>query len=280
MAMSMHWLAEQYPDDIDLGGQTWYETNTKLKTDLQWSCKVGTLVVNIVPGKMAFLQREDKDISDGWQVKYQAKSFPGATFPAKYIVGNMIACRVGLDAPPTFDFILQELQEGEDVEIHIGWLDANGNRNGGHSLGVRGALRHGNKMYIWTTDDGDQEGGPPQTVQQRCARPKPDDDTPAQDGGLRDAHLSQVVLDGAGQMHLLGLEANNRVELVTSESPPRPNQPPCCPWDCDGDGTVGIVDLLDLLGGWGAPGACDFDGDGAIGITDLLKMLANWGPCP
>ncbi len=54
-----------------------------------------------------------------------------------------------------------------------------------------------------------------------------------------------------------------------------------CPWDCgDGDGTVGLVDFLGLLAGWGQPGPCDFDGGGVVGITDFLALLANWGPCP
>ena len=53
-----------------------------------------------------------------------------------------------------------------------------------------------------------------------------------------------------------------------------------CPWDCgNGDGTVGIVDFLALLGDWGGPCACDFDG-GGIGITDFLELLAHWGVCP
>ncbi len=53
-----------------------------------------------------------------------------------------------------------------------------------------------------------------------------------------------------------------------------------CPWDCgDGDGTVGIVDYLALLIGWGQPGPCDFDG-GGVGDVDQLKLLGNWGPCP
>ncbi|MHC4414829.1 MAG: hypothetical protein ACYS0G_06050 [Planctomycetota bacterium] len=52
--------------------------------------------------------------------------------------------------------------------------------------------------------------------------------------------------------------------------------------DLDGDGVVGIVDLLMLLGTWGPCGACDhcpadLDGDCAVGITDLLLLLANWG---
>ncbi len=56
---------------------------------------------------------------------------------------------------------------------------------------------------------------------------------------------------------------------------------PLCPADLDGDGTVGILDLLALLAAWGIDpgGPPDFDGDGVVGILDLLTLLANWGPC-
>ncbi|MCZ6542348.1 MAG: hypothetical protein O6768_01645, partial [Planctomycetota bacterium] len=55
------------------------------------------------------------------------------------------------------------------------------------------------------------------------------------------------------------------------------------PGDLDGDGTVGILDLLSLLADWGPcpdpPDVCpaDLDGDGSVGILDLLTLLANWG---
>ncbi len=54
-----------------------------------------------------------------------------------------------------------------------------------------------------------------------------------------------------------------------------------CPADLDGDGNVGILDLLSLLAAWGTNpgGPPDFDGDGAVGILDLLTLLANWGEC-
>ena len=54
-----------------------------------------------------------------------------------------------------------------------------------------------------------------------------------------------------------------------------------CPWDCgDGEGMIGIVDFLALLGQWSLVGTpCDFDG-GGVGIVDFLKLLANWGDCP
>ena len=56
----------------------------------------------------------------------------------------------------------------------------------------------------------------------------------------------------------------------------------CCVGDIDGDGDVGVKDLLDLLGAWGPNPLhpADFNGDGSVGVSDLLTMLANWGTCP
>lgn len=63
-----------------------------------------------------------------------------------------------------------------------------------------------------------------------------------------------------------------RLESIECDEP--------CLADCgDGDGIVGIVDLLALLAGWGGTGPCDLDG-GGIGINDLLALLAEWGACP
>ena len=55
-----------------------------------------------------------------------------------------------------------------------------------------------------------------------------------------------------------------------------------CPWDLDGDGDVGVTDLLAILAAWGTPslGPPDFDGDGFVGVTDLLALLGAWGVCP
>ena len=59
----------------------------------------------------------------------------------------------------------------------------------------------------------------------------------------------------------------------------------CCPGDLDGSGSVGVKDLLFLLGAWGPcpkKGDCpaDFDNTGDVGVKDLLFLLGNWGPCP
>ncbi len=55
-----------------------------------------------------------------------------------------------------------------------------------------------------------------------------------------------------------------------------------CPWDMDDDGSVGVPDLLSLLGQWNTNpgGPPDFDDDGDVGVKDLLVLLGNWGPCP
>ena len=57
-----------------------------------------------------------------------------------------------------------------------------------------------------------------------------------------------------------------------------------CPWDLNGDGTVGDIDKEILLFCWGrCCGICckaDFDSDGDVGVPDLLALLGNWGPCP
>jgi len=54
--------------------------------------------------------------------------------------------------------------------------------------------------------------------------------------------------------------------------------------DIDGDGVVGILDFLLLLGDWGncpdpCPPTCaaDLDADCTVGILDFLLLLGNWG---
>jgi hypothetical protein len=53
--------------------------------------------------------------------------------------------------------------------------------------------------------------------------------------------------------------------------------------DVNGDGTVDVLDFLELLATWGpCPGPCppscpaDFDGDCEVGILDFLTVLAEW----
>lgn len=55
-----------------------------------------------------------------------------------------------------------------------------------------------------------------------------------------------------------------------------------CDADLDGNGSVGVIDLLILLGNWGPCTDCndcpaDLDGDCTVGVIDLIMLLSNWG---
>ncbi len=68
---------------------------------------------------------------------------------------------------------------------------------------------------------------------------------------------------------------NKAIELC-NPNPPPPGA------DLDGDGNVGVPDLLILLEAWGeCPPGCncppDFNSDGSVGVPDLLHLLAQWG---
>jgi serine protease AprX len=53
-----------------------------------------------------------------------------------------------------------------------------------------------------------------------------------------------------------------------------------CPADCNGDGVVGVSDLLAIIDGWGTDSGCDVNGDGNIDVLDLLAAVGSWGECP
>ena len=54
-----------------------------------------------------------------------------------------------------------------------------------------------------------------------------------------------------------------------------------CPLDLDGDGVVGVSDLLIVLADWGPCPLCtgDLDADGAVDVNDLLLIIGSWGSC-
>ena len=54
-----------------------------------------------------------------------------------------------------------------------------------------------------------------------------------------------------------------------------------CAADLDGNGSVGVDDLLAVIADWGCSGcSTDIDGDGIVGVNDLLSIISGWGSCP
>lgn len=54
-----------------------------------------------------------------------------------------------------------------------------------------------------------------------------------------------------------------------------------CPADVNGDQSVDIDDLFQVLGAWGTCDECaeDITDDGLVDIDDVFAVLAEWGPC-
>ena len=54
-----------------------------------------------------------------------------------------------------------------------------------------------------------------------------------------------------------------------------------CTGDADGDGMVGVSDILIVIDMWGqSGGAGDINGDGTVDVGDLLSIVDAWGACP
>ena len=53
-----------------------------------------------------------------------------------------------------------------------------------------------------------------------------------------------------------------------------------CAADLDGNGSVGVDDLLAVIADWGCAGCeSDINGDGLVGVDDLLEVISSWGIC-
>ncbi|MCH2135952.1 MAG: hypothetical protein MK101_05150 [Phycisphaerales bacterium] len=52
-----------------------------------------------------------------------------------------------------------------------------------------------------------------------------------------------------------------------------------CPGDVDGDGLVGVKDLLLVLADWDGAGIGDVNGDGIVDVNDILFVVGAWGGC-
>ena len=81
---------------------------------------------------------------------------------------------------------------------------------------------------------------------------------------------SLVILADSDETLITGIAASPGPAVVS------------CPADTNGDNEVNVLDLLDLLGHWGACDECpqDLNNNGAVDVADLLALLGQWGPCP
>jgi hypothetical protein len=138
------------------------------------------------------------------------------------------------------------------------------------------------------------EGPPgPHTVMEDVATPFPGELCDCHEltgDGIMDLSLKFKSGDLVEALELDGLPAGSLVELVVSGQLLGGTEfaaSDCIrivpPGDINGDGAVGVADLLILLATWGScpapPAECagDLDGTGSVGVLDLLALLADWG---
>lgn len=71
------------------------------------------------------------------------------------------------------------------------------------------------------------------------------------------------------------------VEVIYAADSVTVRIPTPCPADLDGSGGVDVLDIIAMLGAWGAnPGdPADLNSDDVVNVFDLLELLAAWGSC-
>ncbi|MHC4416383.1 MAG: hypothetical protein ACYS0G_13990 [Planctomycetota bacterium] len=192
---------------------------------------------------MQFSPTESGHLSDVWVAMWNVPLDPG---PDVVIVR---LARNPNNAPPTPDDVMEQWTLTEfgswsqwNPPIHL--------EGDGSSY-----LEAGSSYWLWAS------AGHPQTWCGWCLNPDP---------GLTCPHT--LRREGEDWLPIANETASAfRVDVMPPDE---------CPADFDGDGTVGIRDLLSLLAAWGDSGVPqDLDHDGVVGIRDLLALLAAWGPC-
>jgi hypothetical protein len=161
-ANSLHWLVQQHSE---LSGDT-----TSLRTKVEFLKHFMSLAQrdsngvrfdSMVVGKLTLIDSLKLPI----RVKYNTRHPSG--FPTEPLVSENKKYGHGADnqgmlgVNPDFDWYKKEMDDGEDVEVHVGWYgppDVNGNRTrtGGHWLVGTGYWDGGEAKGIFLKDDNAQ----------------------------------------------------------------------------------------------------------------------------
>jgi hypothetical protein len=170
-ANSLHWLEDMH-DQIEIDGDI-RQTLDTLKKMMSLDTISGVNYQNFIKGKLAFIDKYKLPI----RVKFQTH------FPLTHIespnplYGSKAENKSPSDNHPTYDWLKNELEEDEDVEILYGYycdtlvmdtITVDGvvkdtfkiklKRRGGHYVNVTGYIQIGNRKYLTFKHDPRQSG--------------------------------------------------------------------------------------------------------------------------
>lgn len=154
-ANSMQWLEDTDPR-INTS-TTHRDKMESMSADMERCNGCGVNTQQLIKGKLAFIDRHQLPI----RVKFQSLYINEETIASPNpLYGHQAAnesAHPGQQSHPSWDFLKQEMEKGEDVEILYGWYNSSGVRHGGHWITVTGYLDAGDFELISFKDDAIQE---------------------------------------------------------------------------------------------------------------------------
>jgi hypothetical protein len=197
----------------------------------------GVTATEFLSGKMAYLN--DNDLRGKVILRHQGTGSQPYTFPtgAHYEANRMRSANNGEHV--TYEWVREQILNGEDVELGYGHYDTDGVRHGGHAVRVTGCADIGGVRYLWLLHDAEQT-----------------DEDPSDNRGL------QNLLVRLGGGIPLNFGSNDvRIEWAHSESA-----------DSDRDS---IVDLLDNAPYLYNPRQEDLDSNGIGDVAESEFLMQD-----
>ncbi|MBN1597971.1 MAG: hypothetical protein JW894_06730 [Bacteroidales bacterium] len=153
-ANSIQWLENKH-EEIE-SGTSHREKLEEISSLMERGAEDGVTTTQLIKGKLSFIDKYQLPI----HVKYQSfflttDSIPSPDTTYGHQADNM-SDSIGKQTPPTWEFLKQEVEKGEDVEIMFGWYDHGATRHGGHWVTVSGFVQSGDVKGIFIKDDAEQ----------------------------------------------------------------------------------------------------------------------------
>ena len=158
-ANSLHWL-EQIDPRID-STTTHREKLRELSKMMGRANNSGVIDEQFIKGKLAFIDKYKLPI----HVKFQSRWRDTNDIPSPDTTGsNGDSTRGGYghkadnknganNAEPTWEFLVQEMKAGEDVELVVQWIDSMGRNAGAHVVTITGLSNETGAKKFWYKDD-------------------------------------------------------------------------------------------------------------------------------